>query len=335
MTPRFALPRHRRLLPAILATLALATVTAAALPSAACAQTWPTKPIRILVPYAAGGASDTLTRTIGKRMGELLGQPIVVENKPGGASTLAIAEGAKAAPDGYTLTHVAVPFVITQFVYPNLKYDGRKDFVPIGLLQTAPLVLVVHPSLNVRTTAEFIAAAKREPGKITYAVSGQGSVTHMTGELFEMHTGADITPIPFKGGGQSITNLIGGQVDAAFLSPVEVNQHLASGRIIGIASSTLRRPASMPQLPTFAEAGVKDFDVTGWFGLVARAGTPPEVVAKLSDALQRALQTPEIRDFVAKTGDVPQGTVAEFSALLEREYPRWAAAVRQANVKPE
>jgi tripartite-type tricarboxylate transporter receptor subunit TctC len=314
--------------------LAIALVGVALVP-AAHAQSFPNKPIRIIVPYAPGGAGDTLSRSVGRRMGEILGQPVIVENKPGGAGTIGIAEGAKAPADGYTITFVAVPFVITQFVYTKLPYDGAKDFVPLGLLQTAPLVLVVHPSLNVRTLKEYIDLAKSRPGQITYATSGNGTITHMTGELLKQQTGADIVPIQYRGGGQSITDLIGGHVNSAFLSPVEVNQHIASGKIIGVATSTLKRPPSMPNLPTFAESGVEGYDVTGWFGLLLRTGTPPEVVAKLSDALQRALQTPEVANAIAQTGDLPKGTIAEFGELLAREYPRWSRAVKAANIKAE
>lgn len=323
----------------MISKIARRTVLGAALAlcaaASATAQAWPTKPVRIIVPYAPGGAGDTLARNVGKKMGEILGQPVIVENKPGGSGTIGTTEGFKAPADGYTITFVAVPFVITQFVFPNLAYDGSRDFIPLGLLQTAPLVLVVHPSLNVKTPSEYIQAAKARPGQITYATSGSGSVTHMVGELLKLQTGADIVPVPYRGGGQSIIDLISGQVKSAFLSPVEVNQHIKSGKIVGVATTTLKRPASMPDLPTFAESGVQGYDVSGWFGLILRAGTPPDIVAKLSDALRRSLQAPEVRDRIAETGELPQGTTAEFAELLAKEYPRWSRAVKAANVKPE
>lgn len=315
-------------------TLVLAAMACSAA-NLAMAQVWPAKPVHIIVPYPPGGAGDTLARNVGKKMGEILGQPVIVDNKPGGAGTIGISEGFRAPADGYTITFVAVPFVITQFVYPKLPYDGTKDFIPLGLLQIAPLVLVVNPSLNIRTPAEYIQAAKARPGQITYATSGSGSVTHMVGELLKLQTGADIVPVPYKGGGQSIIDLISGQVSSAFLSPVEVNQHIKSGKIVGVATTTLKRPASMPDLPTFAEAGIQGYDVAGWFGLMLRTGTPPEVVAKLSDALRRALQAPEVRDRIAETGEVPQGSTTEFADLLAREYPRWSRAVKVANIKPD
>jgi tripartite-type tricarboxylate transporter receptor subunit TctC len=157
----------------------------------------------------------------------------------------------------------------------------------------------------------------------------------MVGELLKLQTGADIVPVPYRGGGQSIIDLISGQVKSAFLSPVEVNQHIKSGKIVGVATTTMKRPSSMPDLPTFAESGVQGYDVSGWFGLILRAGTPPDIVAKLSDALRRSLQAPEVRDRIAETGEVPQGTTAEFAELLAKEYPRWSRAVKAANVKPE
>ncbi|MBC7619463.1 MAG: tripartite tricarboxylate transporter substrate binding protein [Candidatus Saccharibacteria bacterium] len=313
----------------VAATAALALSAAAG----AIAQEWPSKPVRMIVPYAPGGAGDILARNVGKKLGELLGQPILVENRPGGSGTVGIAEGAKAPADGYTITLVAVPYVITQFVYPKLPYDGTKDFIPLGLLQLAPLVLVVHPSLNIKTPAEYIQAAKAKPGQITYATSGSGSVTHMAGELLKLKTGADIVPIPYRGGGQSITDVIGGQVSSAFLSPVEVNQHIKSGAVIAVGTTSLKRPSSAAQIPTFSEAGVLDYDVSGWFGLVVRSGTPPSVMSKLSSALQRALQSPEVREKISATGEVTQGSVEEFRDLLAREYPRWSHAVKAAHIK--
>lgn len=301
----------------------------------ASAQAFPNKPVRIIVPYAPGGAADSLARNVGKKMADILGQPVLIENKPGGASTIGIAESARAPADGYTIAFVAVPFVITQFVYPKLPYDGARDLTPLALLQTAPLVLVVNPSLGVRTPAEYLQVAKAKPGQVTYATSGSGSVTHMAGELLKQQSGADIVPIPYKGGGQSIIDLISGQVSSAFLSPVEVNQHIKSGKIIGVATTGSKRSPSAPDLPTFAEAGVKDYDVSGWFGLMLRTGTPPEVTAKLSDAVRRSLQSPEVRTKIADTGEVPEGTIAEFDALLAKEYPRWSRAVKTANIKPD
>ncbi|MDO9403957.1 MAG: tripartite tricarboxylate transporter substrate binding protein [Polaromonas sp.] len=301
----------------------------------ASAQAFPSKPVRIIVPYAPGGAADSLARNVGKKMADILGQPVLIENKPGGASTIGIAESARAPADGYTIAFVAVPFVITQFVYPKLPYDGARELTPLALLQTAPLVLVVNPSLGVRTPTEYLQAAKAKPGQVTYATSGSGSVTHMAGELLKQQSGADIVPIPYKGGGQSIIDLISGQVSSAFLSPVEVNQHIKSGKIIGVATTGSKRSPSAPDLPTFAEAGVKDYDVSGWFGLMLRTGTPPEVTAKLSDAVRRSLQSPEVRTKIADTGEVPEGTIAEFDALLAKEYPRWSRAVKTANIKPD
>ena len=318
-----------------IACLSFVVAVGAITPIRADAQAWPNRPVRIVVPYATGGAGDTLARAVGKRMGESLGQPVLIENRPGGAGTIGIAEGAKSPADGYTITFVAVPFVITQYVYPKLPYDGTKDFVPLGLLQVAPLVLVVNPQTGIRTPQDYLQAARAKPGQITYATSGNGSVTHMVGELLKQQTGADITPIPYKGGGQSILDLIGGQVSSAFLSPVEVIPHIKSGKIVGVATAGLRRAASMPELPTFAESGVEGFDVNGWFGLVLRSGTPPEVVAKLSDALRQSLRSTEVRELIERTGELPQGTVEEFRDLLAKEHPRWERAVRIANIKPD
>jgi len=315
------------------ASLALAACPFAAV--AAQAETFPDKPIRLIVPYAPGGAADTLARTVGKEWADRLGQPIIVENKPGGVGTIGIAEGARSAPDGYTVTLAAVPYVITQYTMAKLPYDGKRDLQALGLLQAPPMVLVVNPQLGITRLQDYIARARAQPGKITYATTGVGSVTHMAGELLKQQTGADIMPIPYKGGGQSVLDVIGGQIDSAFLSPVEVNQHIKAGKLIGIAVSTLKPSRVNPELKTFSESGAPNYDVTGWFGLLIRSGTPAPIVAKLSTTLQQALRSPQVSSRLLEMGELPEGTVEEFSTLLEREHVRWSKAVREANIKPE
>jgi len=258
-----------------------------------------------------------------------------VENKPGGVGTIGIAEGARSAPDGYTVTLAAVPYVITQYTMAKLPYDGKRDLQALGLLQAPPMVLVVNPQLGITRLQDYIARARAQPGKITYATTGVGSVTHMAGELLKQQTGADIMPIPYKGGGQSVLDVIGGQIDSAFLSPVEVNQHIKAGKLIGIAVSTLKPSRVNPELKTFSESGAPNYDVTGWFGLLIRSGTPAPIVAKLSTTLQQALRSPQVSSRLLEMGELPEGTVEEFSTLLEREHVRWSKAVREANIKPE
>ena len=299
------------------------------------AQTWPSKPVRVIVPFPPGGASDALARTVAQKMSEQLGQPFLVDNKPGAASTIGIAEAAKTPADGYTILLAAAPYVITQYVYPKLSYDVRKDFVPLGLLQTTPTLLVVNPALGVTTMADFLKLAKSKPGQVSYATPGGGSLPHLIGELFKQQAGIDMMHVPYKGGGPALADLLAGHVNSSFLSPIEVNAHTKSGKLIALGASSLKRTPALAALPTFAEAGVTDFEALAWFGFVGRQGTPPEVLAKLSEHLQRALKSPEIRDKIAQSGDVPAGTVQEFADLLGREHGRWERTVKVANINPE
>lgn len=301
----------------------------------AAAQTWPARPVRVVVPFPPGGASDALARTVAQKMGEQLGQTFVVENKPGAASTIGIAEAAKAPADGYTLLLAAAPFVITQYVYPRLPYDGRKDFVPLGLLQTTPTLLVVHPSLGTASVADFLNIAKARPGQISYATPGSGSLPHLIGELLKLQAGVDLLHVPYKGGGPALADLLAGHANSAFLSPIEVNAHLKSGKLVALAATSLKRTPGLAGIPTLAESGVSDFESLAWFGFMARAGTPPDVLAKLSEHLQRALKSPEVHQKIAQSGDVPAATVQEFADLLAREHVRWERTVKSANIKPE
>jgi tripartite-type tricarboxylate transporter receptor subunit TctC len=299
------------------------------------AQTWPSKPVRVIVPFPPGGASDALARTVAQKMSEQLGQPFLIDNKPGAASTIGIAEAAKTPADGYTILLAAAPYVITQYVYPKLSYDVRKDFVPLGLLQTTPTLLVVNPALGVTTMADFLKLAKSKPGQVSYATPGGGSLPHLIGELFKQQAGIDMMHVPYKGGGPALADLLAGHVNSSFLSPIEVNAHTKSGKLIALGASSLKRTPALAALPTFAEAGVTDFEALAWFGFVGRQGTPPEVLAKLSEHLQRALKSPDIHDKIAQSGDVPAGTVQEFAELLGREHGRWERTVKVANIKPE
>lgn len=298
------------------------------------AQAWPTKQVRVIVPFPPGGASDTLARTVAQKMGEQTGQTFVVENKPGAASTIGIAEAAKAPADGYSILLAAAPFVITQYVYPKLSYDVQKDFVPLGLLQTTPLVLVTHPSLGLKTTVELLRAAKTSPGKISYATPGAGSLPHLVGELFKQQAGVDLLHVPYQGGGPALNDLLAGHVNSSFLSPIEIQAHVKSGKMVAVASTGRKRTSGLGELPTLSESGVPNFEALAWFGFVARAGTPPDVLARMSEQLVKALNSPDIRDKIAQTGDVPAGTQAEFGELLKAEHLRWERTVKTANITP-
>ncbi len=315
--------------------LACVGVLAGLLAFGAQAQSWPTKPVRVIVPFPPGGASDALARTVAQKLSEQTGQTFVVENKPGAASTIGIAEAAKAPADGYSMLLAAAPFVITQYVYPRLGYDVRKDFMPLGLLQTTPLVLVTHPSLGLKTPAEFIRAAKTSPGKISYATPGAGSLPHLVGELFKQQAGVDLLHVPYKGGGPAVADLLAGHVNSSFLSPIEIQAHVKAGKMVAVASTSLKRTSGLGDIPTLAESGVPNFESLAWFGFVTRAGTPADVLARMSEQLLKALNSPDVRDKIAQTGDVPAGTQAEFAELLRGEHLRWERTVKAANVTPE
>lgn len=317
-----------------LARVACIGVVTALMSFGAQAQSWPSKSVRVIVPFPPGGASDTLARTVAQKLSEQTGQTFVIENKPGAASTIGIAEAAKTPADGYSILLAAAPFVITQYVYPKLSYDVQKDFVPLGLLQTTPLVLVAHPSMGWKTPAEFIRAAKASPGKISYATPGAGSLPHLVGELFKQQAGVDLLHVPYKGGGPAVADLLAGHVNTSFLSPIEIQAHVKAGKMIAVASTSLKRTSGLGDLPTLAESGVPNFESLAWFGFVARAGTPPDVLARMSEQLVKALNSPEVRDRIAQTGDVPAGTPAEFAELLKGEHLRWERTVKAANITP-
>lgn len=318
----------------LLIRAAIAGALAGLLAVGAQAQSWPTKSVRVIVPFPPGGASDTLARTVAQKLGEQTGQTFVIENKPGAASTIGIAEAAKAPADGYSILLAAAPFVITQYVYPKLSYDVQKDFVPLGLLQTTPLVLVAHPSLGLKTPADLLRAAKASPGKISYATPGAGSLPHLVGELFKQQAGVDLLHVPYKGGGPAVADLLAGHVNTSFLSPIEIQAHVKAGKMIAVASTSLKRTTGLGDVPTLAESGVPDFESLAWFGFVVRAGTPPEVLARMSEQFVKALNSPQVRDKIAQTGDVPAGTPAEFAELLKGEHVRWERTVKAANITP-
>jgi tripartite-type tricarboxylate transporter receptor subunit TctC len=318
--------RSLRLLAALLACAAAAP--------AALAQAFPNRPVRVIVPFPTGGAADALARLVAQQMGKQMGQSFVVDNKQGAGGTIGNAEFAKAAPDGYTILLSSAPFVITQYVYPKLPYDGHKDFLPLGLLQTTPLVFVVNSQANIRSFADYMAAARAKPDQLTFGTSGNGSLIHLTGELLKLQAGINLTHVPYRGGGPALQDLLAGHVTSSFMSPIEVNPYLKSGQLIGLATTSAKRLPAY-DLPTFNEAGVAGFESTAWFGFMARPGTPPEVIAALSENLRRAVHTPEVRDKIAQSGDVPAATQAEINELLVKEHARWSRAVKAANVKPE
>ena len=309
---------------------AAAAIAAATFALAAQAQGYPTRPVKIIVPFGPGGFTDVVARILQTQLGAALGQPIVIENKPGAGSTIGTAEVAKAKPDGYTLAMVSTTHVITPSIYKQMPYDALADFTPVMKLAEGPYVLVVHPSLPARNVKELIALAKAEPGKIDYASSGNGSSQHLVGALFGQMAGVKLNHVPYKGSGQAMQDLVGGQVKVSFVGGPNAVPYLASGKLRALGVTTRKRSADLPDIPSIDEAGVPGYDATLWLGLLAPPGTPADVIARLREAVTKALSTPEARKLVNSAGvDVAFSTPEEFAALMKSELERWGRVVRE------
>ncbi|KCV24417.1 tripartite tricarboxylate transporter family receptor [Bordetella bronchiseptica E014] len=290
---------------------------------------YPDKPVRIVVGFSAGGTTDVIARIMAKELTEALGQSFVVENKPGGGSNIATDYVARATPDGYTLLFVAVTSAINQTLYKNVNFDLTKDFAPVALGAKVPNILVLNPSVPVKSVQELVAYAKANPGKLAFASSGSGTSIHMAGELFKQRAGIDVLHVPYKGSAPAVTDLIGGQVQFMFDNMPSSWPHVQAGKLRALAVTTTERSASAPDLPTMKESGFENFDVSSWFGLIAPAGTPPEVVNTLNAAMVKALDKPEVLQSYEKLGAVAQKTTpAEFGAFIKSEVEGWAPVVK-------
>ena len=300
------------------------------------AQEYPSKPIRIIVPYPPGGFNDTLARTIGQKLTEKWGQPVIVDNRPGGGGTIGTNLAAKSAPDGYTLLIVSFSFAVNPALYPSLPYDTGKDFVPIVFAANTPNLLVVNPGLPVKSVKELIALAGSKPGQLNYASAGNGSSNHLSMEMFKSLTGVDIVHVPYKGSAPAVTDLIGGQVDLMFDNAPNVLQQVKAGKLRAIALSSKQRSPFIRELPTIAESGVPGFDVSVWFGVVAPAGTPQSVVAKLNTEINGILKLAQIRQAFNNQGVEPAGgSPEEFATFLVAQRTKWAKVVRDSGAKAE
>ena len=315
--------------------LALAALSAfALLAGGAAAQPYPSRPGRVIVPFAPGGATDIIARLVAQKLADRLGQSVVVENKPGAGTTIGNAEVAKAKPDGYTLLFAPTPFVISQVVYPTLPYDPQKDFAPVSLLAVSPFILVVNAAFPAKSTAELVAIAKAKPGTVTFASAGNGTVPHLAGELFKLRAGIDIVHVPYKGGGPAIVDLVSGQVPMMFATPIEVSQHVQSGRLRVLGATSLARLAAMPDVPTLSESGYPDFEVLSFFGVLAPAGTPPEIVNRVAADLAAVMEMSDVRErFAQQSAEARVLGPAAFSAFLARERDKWADIVKRSGAK--
>jgi tripartite-type tricarboxylate transporter receptor subunit TctC len=298
--------------------------------------TYPAKPIRLLVGYAPGGATDIIARTIAAKLQESLGQPVIVENKPGATSNIATEMVVKAQPDGYTLLLGTIANATNMTAYKNPGYDTLRDLVPITQTMSAPSVLAVHPSVPAKNLRELIALAKAQPGKLTYASSGTGGSPHLAGELLKLRAGIDLLHIPYKGATPGMTDLLGGQVTMSFQTALSAIPHLQSGKLNVIAVAATRRMTLLPNVPTMAEAGLPDFEVSSWNGLFAPAKTPPEIITRLHQATVKVLALPEVRDKLAAQGAESVGnTSEEFRAYVRAEIDKWARVIRASGMPIE
>lgn len=307
------------------------------LSSIACAQQYPTKPIRFVVGFSAGGASDITARIVGQKLSERLGQPVVIDNRAGASGTIAGGIVAKAPPDGYTLLAGATSILaINPALYSKLDYDSLKDFAPVSQTVSMPQLLVVHPSVKATNLKELLALAKAKPGELNYSSSGTGSSSHLAMELLKYMTGINVVHVPFKGSGQAMPNLLAGQVQLVFDPMPSSLPHVKSGRLRAIAISTAARSPAIPDLPTVAEAGVPGYDSNLWYGVLLPARTPPAIVTKLNQAINAILREAEVGERFAALGADPQGgSSAEFRDYIASEVTKWGKVIKAVGLRAD
>jgi tripartite-type tricarboxylate transporter receptor subunit TctC len=315
----------------------LALILLAALAGVAQAQTYPAKPVRMVVGFPPGGGTDILARIVALKLSEAWGQQVVVENRPGASATIAAAVVAKAAPDGYTLSMGQLtPNAIAPALMADLPYDAARDFVPVILVGTSPNVLVVNPSLPAKNLAELVALAKSRPGKVTYASSGQGSLQHIAAELFSGVAGLQVVHVPYKGSSQAIVDMLSGQVDMNFDSMPAALQHVKAGKLRALAVTSAKRASGLPDVPTVAESGYADYDLNTWWGLFVPAGTPAAVVAKIHRDTLAILQNADVRErFAGVSVDVGGGSAEDFANLVAADIAKYRALVRQLRIRTD
>ena len=304
---------------------------------AALAQAWPNRPVRLLVPFAAGaGINDIMARLVGQHLGAGLGQPVVIENRAGAGGIAGTDAAAKAAPDGYTFLMTNVSLVTSAYLYSRLPYDPQHDFVPVTLVATSPLMLVVHPSIAASSVQELIALAKANPGRLNFGSGGVGSTPHLSVELFKSAAGIDAVHVPYKGGAPALNDLIGGQLSFMIENVPGTMPFVKGGKLRALAITSAQRSPLEPALPTMAESGVPGYEVVGWQGLFAVAGTPPEIVARLQAEVAKVLRQPEVRERLAALGAEPIGsTPQEFGAFVRAEHARWSNVIREKGIRSE
>jgi tripartite-type tricarboxylate transporter receptor subunit TctC len=317
--------------------LLLATIGAlpAATTSAQAAAPFPSKPVRIVVPFPPGGPLDTTGRALAQKLGEAWGQSVVVENRPGAGGNIGADLVAKSAPDGYTVVMGALStHAVNPSLYPSMPYDAVRDFAPITLVAVTPNVLVVNPSLPVHSVAELVAYAKANPNKLSFGSGSNGSAGHLAGELFKVDTGTDVVHVPYKGAAPAMQALLAGDTQFMFDNLASSMPQVKAGKLHALAVTTAKRSTLVPELPTMADAGLAGFDISTWFGLLAPAGTPPDVIAKWNADVVKILKSPEMRERLAAQGaEAAPTTPAEFAAFIAAEIPKYAKIVKASGAK--
>ncbi|MBV2216494.1 MAG: tripartite tricarboxylate transporter substrate binding protein [Diaphorobacter sp.] len=322
-----------------IALLGACTLAAAGLlPAAAMAQpdaNWPAKPIKWVVPFPPGGAMDVIARTLGEKAGRTLGQPFVIENRPGAGGNIGADAVAKSPADGYTIMITSIGMATNKALYPRLSYDPVKDFAPISLLAIVPNVLVVNTAKTTdKSVADVVAHAKRDPGKLTYASAGNGTSIHLAGEVFASMAGLNLLHVPYKGSGPAVTDMLGGQVDLMFDSITSARPHIQAGKLRALGVTSAKRSATLPDVPTIAEAGVPGYEVSPWFAVFAPAGTPAAIVNKINAALIDAMKQPDTVAKFETIGAEPIGTTPQQLAThLDKELARWGALIKERNIR--
>lgn len=307
--------------------------TLGALPALpAMAQTYPSRPLRLVVPFPPGGSTDIVARLVAQKLGEALGQPMIVDNRAGAGGMIGAENVAKSPADGYSLLLASSgPIVIVPALQPKLGYDSVRDFAPISIIATIPTMLVVNEKVPARSVSELIALAKARPGQLNFASTGVGATPHLAGEVFKSMAGVDIGHVPYKGSAPALTDLMGGQVDMMFEQIPAVLPHVQSGKLRALAVGSARRVAALPDLPTISESGLSGFDVVSWFGIMAPAGTPAPIVARLHAELAKIMRMPDVSEKLASLGAEPQASTPQaFGQTIVAELPKWAEIIRKS-----
>jgi tripartite-type tricarboxylate transporter receptor subunit TctC len=301
------------------------------------ADSYPSRPIRLIIPFASGASNDIVARIIAPRLSDALGQSVVVDNRPGAGGVVGAELVAQAQPAGHTLLMGSPgPLIVNPLLLPKLSYAPTRDFAPVTLVSVVPTILLVNPNLPAKSVKELIGLARSKPGQLNYASAGTGSVPHLSAELFKLLAKIDLVHVPYKGSGPAITDLLGGQVSLFFDNMASALPYVKSGRLRGLAITTTKRSDQLPNLPTMIEAGVPGYESTSWNGLVMPAKTPKAVIDRFYSALAQVLQTPDVRERIVALGAEVSGiTPAEFASFMEKETQKWARVVREANIKAE